>query len=272
MITRNTTRLNSEKRRDTRGRNFSRTIKRGRQCTYRRSHGDRVGITEWCPCTKLGELVKQGKIKSLEQIFLHSIPIKEHEIVEYILGPDLKKPKGNEIKTMQVKKQTCGGQQTRFKAFAVVGDLNGHVGLGIKSAKENGTAKEKAKNLALMNMIPVRRGYWGNKMGAPHSIQVKVTGKCGSVLVRLMPAPRGTGILAAQTSKDVLQKAGIKDAYTCSRGHTASFGNFMRATYEALSKTYGFLTPDLWCEAKLHESPYCDNSNGVIYRQMRYRT
>ena len=53
-----------------------------------------------------------------------------------------------------------------------------------------------------------------------------MTGKCGSVLVRLIPAPRGTGIVAAGVPKKLLQMAGVDDCYTCARGQTATLGNF----------------------------------------------
>ena len=85
------------------------------------------------PCTKLGRLVQQGKIKNLETIYLFSMPVKEYQIVEYFLGSALK---DEVMKIMPVQKQTRAGQRTRFKAFVVVGDHNGHVGLGVKCAKE----------------------------------------------------------------------------------------------------------------------------------------
>ena len=56
-----------------------------------------------------------------------------------------------------------------------------------------------------------------------------MTGKCGSVIVRLIPAPRGAGIVAARVPKKVLQMAGIEDVYTCSRGSTKTLGNFVKA-------------------------------------------
>merc|ERR1712170_146483 len=207
----------------------------------------------WAPFTKLGHLVQQGKINSLEQIYLHSVPIKEYQIVENLVGPALK---DEVMKIMPVQKQTRAGQRTRFKAFVVVGDYAGHVGLGVKCAKEVATAIRGAINLAKMNIVPVRRGYWGNKIGKPHSISAKVTGKCGSVLVRLVPAPRGAGIVGSQTPKKVLKLAGIEDVYTSSKGHTATLGNFVRATFDALSDTYGFLTPDLWQPTKLQTSHF----------------
>ena len=45
---------------------------------------------EWIPVTKLGRLVKDGRIKSLEEIYLFSLPIKEFEIIDHFLGPALK--------------------------------------------------------------------------------------------------------------------------------------------------------------------------------------
>lgn len=53
-----------------------------------------------------------------------------------------------------------------------------------------------------------------------------MTGKCGSVLVRLIPAPRGTGIVAAGVPKKLLNMAGISDCYTSAQGQTATLGNF----------------------------------------------
>ena len=81
-----------------------------------------------------------------------------------------------------------------------------------------------------MTCIPIRRGYWGNKIGKPHTVPTKVTGKCGSVTVRLIPAPRGAGIVAARVPKKVLQMAGIDDCYTASRGSTKTLGNFVKVS------------------------------------------
>ena len=53
-----------------------------------------------------------------------------------------------------------------------------------------------------------------------------MTGKCGSVTVRLIPAPRGTGIVAAGVPKKLLQMAGVEDCYTSACGTTATVGNF----------------------------------------------
>merc|ERR1712032_1812349 len=116
--------------------------------------------------------------------------------------------------------------------------MAGHVGLGIKVGKEVQIAIKGALVDAKLQLIPVRRGYWGNKIGHVHTVPGKVTGKCASVRGKLIPAPRGTGIVGAPVSKKLLQFAGIDDCYTQTTGHTRTAENFIKATYEALSKTY----------------------------------
>ncbi|MDK2413264.1 hypothetical protein QHH03_29700, partial [Aphanizomenon sp. 202] len=123
-------------------------------------------------------------------------------------------------------------------------------------SKEVATAIRGAIILAKLSIVPVRRGYWGNKIGKPHTVPCKVTGKCGSVMVRLIPAPRGTGLVAASVPKKLLNMAGIEDCYTSARGQTATLGNFAKAAYAAIAKTYAYLTPDLWKETVFTKSPY----------------
>lgn len=187
------------------------------------------------------------------------------------------------MKIMPVQKQTRAGQRTRFKAFVAIGDFNGHVGLGVKCAKEVATAIRGAIILAKLSVVPVRRGYWGANLGEPHTVPCKVNGKGGSVFVKLVPAPRGTGIVAAPASKRMLQLAGIQDVYTQSRGNTSTMGNFIKATFAAvrltyltsvfrsvliqpffftlqIAETYSFLTPNLWPQIPPSESPYAEFS------------
>lgn len=100
--------------------------------------------------------------------------------------------------------------------------------------------------MAKLNLTPVRKGYWGNKIGGIHTVPNKVTGKAGSVKVRLVPAPRGAGLVAPPVSKKLFQFAGIQDIYTKTEGKTRTRGNFVKATFAAIQATYEFNTPDFW--------------------------
>merc|ERR1712167_371468 len=95
---------------------------------------------EWIPCTKLGRLVAADKIRSLEQIYLHGLAIKEYQIVDKLVENAGGKLEDEVMQIFPVQKQTSAGQRTRFKCYVVVGDKKGHVGLGVKSAAEVATA------------------------------------------------------------------------------------------------------------------------------------
>jgi len=224
---------------------------RGGRGRGRGGRGGDEGDKEWVPVTKLGRLVKAGKIKKLEEIFLFSMPIKEHQIVDFFL-PNLK---DEVMKVMPVQKQTTAGQRTRFKAFVCVGDFNGHLGYGDKCSKEVASAISGALMAAKINIVPIRRGYWGSTSGLPHTVPMKVTGQCGSVRVRLIPAPRGTGLVAAPVPKKLLSMAGVDDVYTSTTGHSRTLGNFVKAVFYALKNTYGYLNPDLWAQTHFTKSP-----------------
>lgn len=225
---------------------------------------------QWIPVTNLGRLVKAGVIKSMAEIFSHSIPIKEHQIVDKFFSkavvpgqaPDpMEENSGKPLladKVMgitPVQKQSASGQSTRFKAFVIVGDSRSHIGCGTKCAKEVATAIRGAIIAAKLSIAPVRRGWWGNIIGAKHTVPMKVSGKCGSVRARLIPAPRGTGVVGSPIAKELLAFAGVSDCFTGSTGHTRTKENFLKAYYYALRKTYAMCTPDLW-KNTLTPSPF----------------
>ena len=218
---------------------------------------------EWVPLTNLGRLVKMGQITTLEQIFYHSIPIKEFQIVDFLIKGQKKTLKEECMKIKSVQKQTKAGQRTRFKAVVAVGDGDGHIGVGSKLAKEVQVAMKGAVIAAKLNIIPVRRGYWGGKIGKPHTLATKVTGKCGSVRLRLVPAPKGTGIVGAPPTKKLLGFCGVEDIFSQSSGSTDTMENFVRAIYDALYKSYKYLTPDLWNVGDIRENIFSANSESL---------
>merc|ERR1712232_194984 len=162
---------------------------------------------DWVPVTKLGRLVKEQKIASIEDIYLHSLPIKEYQIIDQFFAPGTLKDEVMKIHPVQ--KMTSAGQINRFVCYVLVGDQQGHIGLGNKCAKEVATAIRGGIISAKLALIPVRRGYWGGRIGAPHTVPMKVAGKCGSVSIRLVPAPRGSGVVGSPTMKKMLALAGV---------------------------------------------------------------
>merc|ERR1712146_210924 len=91
---------------------------------------------EWKPTTKLGRLVKNGKVTSFEEIFRFAIPIKEPQIVDHLVKKQGNTLKDEVMKVKPVQKQTKAGQRTRLKAWVLIGDEAGHIGLGQKAHKE----------------------------------------------------------------------------------------------------------------------------------------
>ncbi|MCC6009801.1 MAG: 30S ribosomal protein S5 [Fervidicoccaceae archaeon] len=204
----------------------------------------KANLEEWVPRTRIGKMVKEGKITSIDEIFAMNVPILEPEIVDYLL-PDLK----HEIIDVGiVQKQTDAGELSRFRVVVIVGNENGYVGIGKGKAKQLRFAIEKAIINAKLNIAPVRRGCgsWECMCGTPHSVPFTVSGKSGSVRITLYPAPKGTGLVAGDVAKVVLRMAGIKDVWSKTLGETRTTYNFARATYNALVNTYRFVTPVDW--------------------------
>lgn len=202
-------------------------------------------VEEWKPRTRLGWLVKEGKITSLKEIFDMNMKIKEPEIVDALLGRELQH---EIIDINMVQKMTDAGRITRFRVVVVVGNQNGFVGLGVGKARQLRMAVEKAIIDAKLNIIPVRRGCGSFECGCsdPHSIPYQIRGKAGSVEVILKPAPKGTGLVAGDTAKVILRYAGIRDIWSWSRGKTSTTINFASAVFDALKKSYRFVTVREW--------------------------
>ena len=201
-------------------------------------------LEEWTPRTKLGRLVLEGKISSLEEAFADGMKIREPEIVDLLI-PNLQE---EVIHVGIVQKQTDAGEKTRFKSIVVVGNGDGYVGIGSGKADQVRTAIEKAANDARLHITMVRRGCgsWECGCGQPHSLPFETVGKSGSVTIRIIPGPRGLGLVASEIAKVILRLAGIKDCWTRSYGQTRTVPSFAYAVYDALRKTYEIVTPSDW--------------------------
>ncbi|MEM5831727.1 MAG: 30S ribosomal protein S5 [Candidatus Aenigmatarchaeota archaeon] len=204
-------------------------------------------LSNWTPKTKLGKLVLEGKIKSIDEILENGLKILEAEIVDVLL-PNLKiEPvligkggtKGGGGKRIPVKrsqKVTASGRRIKYSVMVIVGDENGHVGIGRGKAKDGRSAYLKAIRNAKLNIIKVYMGCgsWECDCKQPHSIPWKSYGKSGSVKVILMPAPRGTGLVVDDESKKLLRLAGIKDVWSKTFGRTKQHMNLIQAMFDAL--------------------------------------
>lgn len=201
-------------------------------------------IDEWEPRTRVGRLVKEGRITSIDEIFQQGFTINEPEIVDILL-PELY----DEVVDIKlVQRQTDAGRKRKFRATVVIGNKNGYVGVGEAKLKEIGPAIKKAMINAKLNIRPIRRGCgsWECSCGGPHTVPFKVTGKVGSTKVVLYPAPRGLGLVVGNAAKVVLEFAGIKDVWSKTFGETRTTSNFVKATFEALKNTYKVMAPYDW--------------------------
>lgn len=196
-------------------------------------------LEEWQPKTKLGMLVKEGQITDIHEIFRKGYQIKEPEIVDVLL-PEVNARENQEVLDIALTvRMTDSGRRVRFRVLAAVGNRDGYVGLGIGHGREVGIAIRKAINYAKMNIIEIKRGCgsWECRCRRPHSIPFAVEGKSGSVKVKLMPGPRGLGLVIGDVGKKILSLAGVKDVWSQTLGETRTTVNFAKAVFEALYNT-----------------------------------
>jgi small subunit ribosomal protein S5 len=205
-------------------------------------------LSGWKPKTELGKKVKNREILNIDEILDNSSRILEPEIVDALLtlehdllltGQSKGKFGGGARRIFrQTQKKTMEGNKPKFSTLVVVGDRNGHIGLGFGGAKETVPAREKSLRKAKLNIFRIRRGCgsWQCGCGKPHSIPFTVTGKCGSVEVKFMPAPKGKGLCCASDVAKTLALAGIKDIWAKTRGQTRNRLNFIYACEDALKQ------------------------------------
>lgn len=211
----------------------------------------------WVPKTRLGHSVKNGEIKSIDEILDKGIKIIEPEVVDIFI-PDLKTEL---IKIGQAKGKFGGGQRRPFRRtqkkvregsrnkytyLAVIGNGNGYIGLGKGSSRESMLARQRAVISAKRNIAKVFRGCgdWECGCRTTHSLPFAVEGKSGSVRVVLKPAPKGTGLVIPNEGKKMLEMAGIRDAWSETYGESRTRINYAYAIFEALRRIHEVKVPE----------------------------
>jgi len=134
--------------------------------------------------------------------------------------------KENVVNIKRVAKVTKGGRTFSFSALVVVGDGNGIVGFGLGKAREVTVAISKGVDVAKKNLIkvPVYNGT------IPH----QQYGKYGAAKVLIKPSSHGTGVIAGEPMRAVLESAGVTDVLSKSLG-TSNPQNVVKATISALT-------------------------------------
>lgn len=235
-------------------------VKKGEELTVEPEELEKVLVKEvkkkrvfdksnWQPKTVIGNKVKSGEIISYDDILDNGTKILEPEITDCLL-PDIEtdllligqskgKFGGGQRRVFkQTQKKTQEGNKPKFATIAIVGNKDGYIGAGYGKAKETVPAREKSIRNAKISIIKILRGCGSWECGCkePHSIPFKVVGKCGSVRIELLPAPKGTGLKVERECRKILTLAGIKDVWSKTYGQTGSKINLIYACIDALKK------------------------------------
>lgn len=189
---------------------------------------------EWNPKTKLGKMVKGGKVSTMSDALKTGLPIREPEIIDILLQDF----NDEVIDVNMVQRMTDSGRRVKFVITVAVGNNDGFIGFGQAKGKEVGSSIRKAIDNAKLNVIEIRRGCgsWECGCGKPHTVPFEVKGKSGSVEITLKPAPHGIGLATGNVAKKILTLAGIKDCWAFTRGKTKTTVNYAKAVFNALEE------------------------------------
>jgi small subunit ribosomal protein S5 len=192
-------------------------------------------LSEWVPKTEGGRLVKSGEITSMDDYFNRGLKLMEPEIVDSLL-PNLKDKLVEFKKTARITRQ---GRNFSYRATILIGDGESYVGVGTGKDKERFPAIQKATRNAKLSIVKVKRGCgsWECRCQEKHSVPFRTIGKKSSIIITLLPAPRGTGLVVGDSIKDVFRFVGIKDVWVKTKGNTNSTLEFTTAAINALKNT-----------------------------------
>ena len=162
-----------------------------------------------------GGFIYQGKIQALadaaREAGLNFLIERRTSMKRTIIDASQLELNDRVVAIKRVSKTVKGGRTMRFSALVVVGDGNGHVGVGLGKAGEVPEAIRKGKEAAVKNLVEI-------PMDENNSIPHDFIGKFGSANVLLKRAPEGTGIIAGGPARAVVELAGIKNIRTKSLG------------------------------------------------------
>lgn len=206
-------------------------------------------VVAWTPKTEAGRKVKSGELKDIDVLLNNGTPILEAQIVDMLIpnlendllfiGQSKGKFGGGQKRIFrQTQKKSPEGNKPSFGVMAVVGNRDGYVGLGYGKGKDTVPAREKGVRNAKISVIKIKRGCgsWECNCKTPHSVPFTVEGKCGSAVIRLIPAPKGKGLVVEPNCQKILALAGFKDVWSKTFGQTRNTNNLATACFDALKK------------------------------------
>jgi small subunit ribosomal protein S5 len=230
-------------------RNNSRGNSRGNSRNNTRGRRPPPPPKVWVVKTSIGAKVHSKEITRIDDILNRGQRIFEPELVDALL-PDGKtellfigqaKGKfggGKRRAFRQTQKKTPEGNKPSFCCIAAFGNENGYVGIGYGKSKDTVPSREKAIRNAKIGIFKVPRGggSWATDVPGNNSIPFAVEGKCGSVKIKLMPAPRGKGLCIEKECAKILKLAGIQDVWSKTQGSTKTKFNMIMACIDALKQ------------------------------------
>ncbi|MFB6209668.1 MAG: 30S ribosomal protein S5 [Candidatus Nanohaloarchaea archaeon] len=202
----------------------------------------------WKPKTKLGKMVANGQVSSIEEALDSDYKIMEEEIVDQLTDLDEEviliggTPGKGGGKRRTVSKRTCrmhkSGGRYSTKTMSVLGNRRSVIGLDEGEANDTRAAIEDANRKAKLNLIQVSQGCgsWECACGTDHTVPFEVEGSSGSVTVEIKPAPKGIGLACSDELKKMFELAGYQDVWVNARGQTRTRENLLKAAFNALKK------------------------------------